>query len=185
MERWEEIRDECRAAADATSYSDVNTKSLTTKGEWRKVPLWSYGRRYEEHLKQCPVTDEVLKKLPLCNALGSAYFSIVSGGSDIKPHFGPTNARLRYHLGLDVPKVDAYIAIADGMYRWAEGRVIAFDDSYIHAVRHSEGDARRILIVDVYHPELTREERQVLEELEGVHRQFFAAGGVGLEQLPH
>lgn len=170
---WREIREEFRSSMAELASSDVNTRGLTLKGAWRKVPLWSHNKAHEEHLARCPRTAAVLAGLPLCRALGMSYFSEISGGTDVKAHFGPTNARVRYHLGLDVPEGDVYLAIADGMYKWSEGNVVAFDDSYIHAVRHQEGASRGVLIVDVYHPELTMDERQLLEDLESVHQSFF------------
>lgn len=171
---WKEIREEFRASIAELASSDVNTRSLTSHGAWRKVPLWSHGIAHEEHLARCPRTAAVLAELPLCRALGMAYFSEIAGGTDVKAHFGPTNARLRYHLGLDVPEGgQPYLAVADGRYQWSEGKVLAFDDGYIHAVRHGEGPPRGVLIVDIYHPELTLEERQLLEDLEAVHRSFF------------
>lgn len=173
---WEGIREEYVAVMADLAVADVNTKGLTLRGAWRKVPLYSHGLAHKENLARCPQTAAVLEGLPLCRALGMAYFSEMSGGTDVKAHFGPTNARVRYHLGLQVPEdSNVYLAIADGMYRWTEGKTLAFDDAYIHAVRHQEGAPRGVLIVDVYHPELTLEERRLLEDLEALHRSFFPA----------
>lgn len=180
---WEEIREEFRAAIAESASSDVNTKGLTSRGSWRKVPLYSHGKRHDEHLAHCPKTAAVLAGLPLCRALGMAYFSEMGSGTDVKAHFGPTNARVRYHLGLDIPEGNIYLAIGDGMYRWADGQTIAFDDAYIHAVKHEAEAPRGVLVVDVYHPELTPEERQLLEDLEAVHRGFFPAAYERV--LPH
>ena len=35
--------------------------------------------------------------------MGSAYFSVLTPGARLRPHCGPTNIRLRVHIGLDVP----------------------------------------------------------------------------------
>lgn len=180
---WQDIREEFHVAMADLASADVNTRGLTTRGAWRKVPLWSHGKAHEEHLARCPRTAATLAGLPLCRALGMAYFSQISGGTDVKAHFGPTNARIRYHLGLDVPEGNVYLAVADGMYRWAEGQTLAFEDAYIHAVRHEAGAPRGVLVVDVYHPELTAEERRLLEDLEAVHRSFFPAAYERV--LPH
>mmetsp|Transcript_96834 Transcript_96834/g.307308 ORF Transcript_96834/g.307308 Transcript_96834/m.307308 type:complete len:114 (+) Transcript_96834:99-440(+) len=112
-----------------------------------------------------------------------AYFSQLAGGTAVRAHFGPTNARIRYHLGLDVPEGNVYLAVADGLYRWSEGRTLVFSDAFLHAVHHEENAARGVLVVDVYHPELTEDERRLLEDLEAVHRGFFPASYE--RTLPH
>ena len=41
-----------------------------------------------------------------------------------------------------------------------------FDDSFLHSVSHSgeeTDDFRAVLIVDIWHPDLTREERDILD----------------------
>eukprot|EP00933_Yihiella_yeosuensis_P081337 TRINITY_DN94928_c0_g1_i1.p1 TRINITY_DN94928_c0_g1~~TRINITY_DN94928_c0_g1_i1.p1 ORF type:complete len:283 (+),score=42.92 TRINITY_DN94928_c0_g1_i1:80-928(+) len=174
-ENWKDIRDEFRAVVAEEASADVNTKGLTATGSWQKVPLWSHGKPHEENLARCPVTAEVLSRLPLCKALGMAYFSQLAPGTAVKPHFGPTNARLRYHLGLDIPEGNVLLAVADGYYRWSEGRTLVFSDAFIHAVHHQEAQPRGVLVVDVYHPELKEDEIQLLEDLERVHRSFFPA----------
>eukprot|EP00930_Biecheleria_cincta_P053353 TRINITY_DN38798_c0_g1_i1.p1 TRINITY_DN38798_c0_g1~~TRINITY_DN38798_c0_g1_i1.p1 ORF type:complete len:279 (-),score=45.72 TRINITY_DN38798_c0_g1_i1:37-873(-) len=173
--RWEEIREECRAVMAQAASADVNTKGLTSTGSWQKVPLWSHGQAHEENLARCPATAETLSKLPLCRALGMAYFSQLAPGTAVRPHFGPTNARLRYHLGLDVPEGNVMLAVADGYYRWVEGKTLVFNDAYIHAVHHHEAEPRAVLVVDIYHPELDQAERELLEDLERVHRAYFPA----------
>lgn len=48
--------------------------------------------------------------------------------------------------------------------RWQAGQCLVFDDSFEHAVHI--GDAPRlVLIVDVFHPHLTRNERQLIRTL--------------------
>lgn len=172
---WKEIRQEFHAAMEVAASADVNTRGLTTQGSWQKVPLYSHGQPHEENLARCPTTAATLSPLPLCRALGMAYFSKMAGGSVVRPHFGPTNARVRYHLGLDVPDGNIYLAVEDGLYRWSEGRTLVFSDAYLHAVHHQEEEARGVLVVDVYHPELTLPERRLLEDLERLHRMHFPA----------
>lgn len=42
---------------------------------------------------------------------------------------------------------------------WKEGKVLIFDDSFEHEVWHNGTNVRLVLIVDVWHPDLTEEER--------------------------
>lgn len=45
---------------------------------------------------------------------------------------------------------------------WREGEIIIFDDSFEHEVWHNGTESRIVLIVDVWHPELTDNERLTL-----------------------
>ena len=45
---------------------------------------------------------------------------------------------------------------------WTEGKFIVFDDSFEHEVWHEGESFRLVLIVDIWHPELTARERATL-----------------------
>lgn len=45
---------------------------------------------------------------------------------------------------------------------WKEGKFIVFDDSFEHEVWHDGTEPRLVLIVDVWHPELTEEQKRTL-----------------------
>lgn len=47
---------------------------------------------------------------------------------------------------------------------WRAGECLVFDDSFEHAV-HIGAAPRLVLIVDVFHPHLTRHERQLIRAL--------------------
>lgn len=73
-------------------------------------------------------------------SLGSAYFSLLRPHTRLAAHCGPTNARLRAHLGLVVPPGDCEIIVGGEARCWAEGKVLGralglpsiavFDDSF-------------------------------------------------------
>ena len=57
-------------------------------------------------------------------------------GTHLRPHTGPKNQRLTLHLGLTVPLGPTIRVGAPGEVReWEEGKVLAFDDSFVHEVR--------------------------------------------------
>ena len=73
---------------------------------------------------------------------GSAYFSLLSPRARLLPHCGPTNVRLRVHLGLRVPSSTASEERGGGAHRagvWAGGGRVA-DESR----RRSHGDRTEI-----------------------------------------
>ncbi len=58
-------------------------------------------------------------------------------GTHLRLHAGPKNLRLTLHLGLTVPLGPTIrVGTLPGEVReWEEGKVIAFDDSFVHEVR--------------------------------------------------
>uniref|UniRef100_A0A803TMV8 Aspartyl/asparaginy/proline hydroxylase domain-containing protein n=1 Tax=Anolis carolinensis TaxID=28377 RepID=A0A803TMV8_ANOCA len=75
--------------------------------------------------------------------------------------YRPTNCRLRMHLGLVIPKVGCRIRCPQCRF-WEEGKVVIFDDSFEHEVWQDAQSYRLIFIVDVWHPELTPQQRLTL-----------------------
>ena len=92
--------------------------------------------------------------------LGSAYFSFMRPGTLLKAHCGPTNARLRCHLGLFVPG-DCRLRVGEESREWREGELLVFDDSFEHEARVEGTEPRLVLIVDVWHPELDTHEKRM------------------------
>ena len=84
---------------------------------------------------------------------GAHFFSRLVAGSHIGAHCGPSNLRLRVHLGLLVPE-GTRIRVGDEVRAWREGECLVFDDSYEHEVWHDGAGDRIVLICDMWHPDL-------------------------------
>jgi aspartate beta-hydroxylase len=93
-----------------------------------------------------------------------ALFSALSPNTHVVEHYGPTNKKLRLFFPLIVPDVSPQSTAStscwlqvDGQRRYLrEGEAILFDDSYLHeAANESPSDPRIVLIMDVWHPDLT------------------------------
>ena len=62
-------------------------------------------------------------------------FSVMEAGTHVRAHTGPTNCRLRAHLGLQAPDGGvAQLRVGDVAKSWADGQVLVFDDSFEHEV---------------------------------------------------
>jgi aspartyl/asparaginyl beta-hydroxylase (cupin superfamily) len=85
----------------------------------------------------------------------------------IEPHTGPTNMRLRCHLGINIPAGDCGLKVGGETRHWQEGRCLVFDDALRHESWNDTDQPRIVLIVDVWHPDLTPSE---ITYLEGLHR---------------
>ncbi|XP_043545242.1 aspartyl/asparaginyl beta-hydroxylase isoform X5 [Chiloscyllium plagiosum] len=170
-------------------------ENLREKGDWSQFTLWQQGRRSEKSCKQVPKTCALFEKFPestgckrgqlkmelrmlLCklSLLHRLYYTITSPRDSIKysvmhpgthvwPHTGPTNCRLRMHLGLVIPKQGCAIRCANETREWKEGKVIIFDDSFEHEVWQDANSYRLIFIVDVWHPELAPQQRRSLSPI--------------------
>uniref|UniRef100_A0A7M4FI84 Aspartate beta-hydroxylase n=1 Tax=Crocodylus porosus TaxID=8502 RepID=A0A7M4FI84_CROPO len=162
---WKLIRDEGLAVMDRRkSLFLPEDENLREKGDWSQFTLWQQGRKNENACKGVPKTCALLEKYPEATGCrrGQIKYSIMHPGTHVWPHTGPTNCRLRMHLGLVIPKEGCKIRCAQENRTWEEGKVLIFDDSFEHEVWQDAEDYRLIFIVDVWHPELTPQQRRTL-----------------------
>ena len=88
-------------------------------------------------------------------------YSVMQPGVHVWPHCGPTNCRIRAHLGLVIPE-GPRIRVADDSRTWSLGEWIVFDDSFEHEVWHDGPSFRLVLILDIWHPDLTVRQKTTL-----------------------
>ena len=124
---------------------------------------------------------------------GNAFISKIQPNTKISPHCGPTNLRHRLQLPLWVSsslerhnsnkrvnaraadkntvnknEIKTGLVVADQLITWTEGVPFVFDDSLVHSVdyTHTTSSSERVvLIVDLWHPDLSARERDVLCQL--------------------
>ncbi|XP_062935499.1 aspartyl/asparaginyl beta-hydroxylase isoform X4 [Cynocephalus volans] len=159
---WKLIRDEGLAVMDrAKGLFLPEDENLREKGDWSQFTLWQQGRKNENACKGAPKTCTLLEKFPETTGCrrGQIKYSVMHPGTHVWPHTGPTNCRLRMHLGLVIPREGCKIRCANETKTWEEGKVLIFDDSFEHEVWQDASSFRLIFIVDVWHPELTPQQR--------------------------
>ncbi|WP_446744553.1 aspartyl/asparaginyl beta-hydroxylase domain-containing protein [Silvibacterium acidisoli] len=137
-------------------YHELDTDLIYSSGRYHRSSRWNVFMLYcydslpEANRELCPRTCEAIAKIPHLN---QAFFSILDPGKSIPAHTGPTQAYLRYHLGLVVPENNApSIRIRDEFYTWKEGESVLFDDSLDHEVINKSDGIRAVLILDVMRP---------------------------------
>jgi len=167
---WEEIREEGLAAL-ALGPKDgfrPEAENLQDTGDWKQYELFSRGRKITANCVKTPRTCELVaafEPAAKCKR-GQVKFSVMYPGTHVHAHTGPTNCRLRAHLGLQVPpEGDVVMRVEEQEQRWTEGKVFVFDDSFEHEVWHRAETPRLVLIVDVWHPDLSPEERTSLSAI--------------------
>lgn len=139
-------------------------QGLADAGQWNVYYLYYSGRKAKDNCRRCPQTTQLINSISGVSNSGLAYFSVLSGGTHIAPHCGPLNTRLRCHLGLVVPE-ECHIRVGTETRSWEEGKCLIFDDSFEHEVWNSSHKLRAVLIIDVWHPDLTAAESWALEQI--------------------
>ncbi|XP_065226615.1 aspartyl/asparaginyl beta-hydroxylase isoform X2 [Planococcus citri] len=164
---WEKIRDEVKKIMMKEKHKTFKDEAeqLREKGEWKQLEIFSRGVE-KSTCKKLPVTCGLIRGfVPAAGCRrGQVKFSIMEPGTHVWPHCGPTNCRLRAHLGLIVPK-NVTIRVAEETRSWREGEVLLFDDSFEHEIWHNGTSSRLILIVDVWHPNLSEDKRKTLSAI--------------------
>ncbi|XP_023182254.1 aspartyl/asparaginyl beta-hydroxylase-like isoform X11 [Xiphophorus maculatus] len=165
---WKTIRDEALAVMDRSRGRFLpEEENLREKGEWGQYTLWQQGKRVGNACQGVPKTCALMERFPEATGCkrGQIKFSVMQPGTHVWPHTGPTNCRLRMHLGLVIPAPGCRIRCTDQTREWEEGKVLIFDDSFEHEVWQEADSYRLIFIVDVWHPELSQYQRQTLSPI--------------------
>ena len=133
------------------------------RGEWGQFTLFARGKKDDKSCKLTPNTCALIEAFPDASGCkrGQVKFSVMQPGTYVWPHTGPTNCRLRLHLGLEIPEGVA-IRVATETRTWEEGKFLVFDDSFEHEVWHNGTRSRLVLIMDVWHPDLPPARRKAL-----------------------
>lgn len=161
---FEEIRAELLALTD--NRFNPESERIGRTGDWDVAFLYERGRRHDETCAACPVTTRGIETRQTIRTMaGLIYVSRMRAHTHIDAHRGPTNLRLRCHLGIDVPDGDCAIRVGDATREWTEGRCLVFDDYFEHEAWNHTDEDRLVLIVDLWHPGLSDTEVMLLEGL--------------------
>lgn len=140
-------------------------KNTTPDGEWLVYHLFNQGEKVTRNCNLCPYTVQVIESIePFIRgcSFGNALFSVIRPRTHITEHYGPTNCRIRCHVPLFVPK-GCCLRVNGEEKKWKENELLLFDDSFLHEAwnRGVDGD-RVVLMLDLWHPELTCFEREAI-----------------------
>ena len=169
------IRAEARAMLDANSRfvpyiqrepnrPAFNERGLLDNPDWGAFFLIKDGVTVEANAALCPRTFAAISEIPLCrieHRTPSVLFSLLRPRARIPPHHGFTNARLIGHLPLIVPP-HCGLRVGNETRSWSEGELVLFDDSIEHEAWNSSSEPRIVMIFDVWRPELSAQERDLV-----------------------
>jgi aspartate beta-hydroxylase len=146
-----------------------NLRGLDHAPSWNGYYFYRHGERRTENCDRCPRTAAALDALPLCKVREhgpEVLFSVFTPGTHLLPHRGVTNTRVVAHLPLMVPD-NCALVVGGEEHRWQEGRVVVFDDTYVHEAWNRSAKTRVVLIFAVWSPYLSEVERQAVGILIG------------------
>ena len=131
---------------------DLMNRVAVLDNHWRVIHIKNpsnetQNSNYTAESEYFPETVSVLENCGIDFIL--AKFSAIVPGTHIRPHTGPSNDRLRVHLGL-VHTGGARIRVGNEWRAWEEGKVMIFDSSWEHEVYHDGPDLRVVLIADIW-----------------------------------
>ncbi|XP_070134664.1 aspartyl/asparaginyl beta-hydroxylase isoform X2 [Drosophila bipectinata] len=162
---WRTIRDEALEVMGKTGLFADETELLRDKGVWQQFELFSQGLRMGANCQKTPKTCALVQQFPESSGCrrGQVKFSVMKANTHVWPHCGPTNCRLRAHLTLVAPEPEkTVLRVAEQERTWREGELFIFDDSFEHEVWHNGSLPRLVLILDMWHPELSAHQRRSL-----------------------
>lgn len=115
---YHQIKEEGLAVLNQKGFFKDESENLRDVGDWKQFELYARGVKHAENCKKCPLTCKIIDSEPdvkTCRR-GQVKFSVMHPGTHVWPHCGPTNCRLRIHLGLKVPP-KTYIRVGEEIRR--------------------------------------------------------------------
>ena len=150
-------------------HGNVGTTSeaapLTDSRGWTAMYLYCQGVRDEDVCRRFPRAAAMAEKTPLATVNGvplEAFYSILQPGGHIVPHFGVSNHWLTVHLPLIAPG-NGIMRAGPVSRMWHEGECLIFDDSFDHEAINASDKIRIVLILGVWHPDLSEAERAAID----------------------
>ena len=156
---------------------------LNHSPRWSAFHMYKMGERIEANAGRCPRTMALLKEAPQPAMPGrtpSAMFSLLKPRTRIPPHNGVTNARLVVHVPLIVPEKCGF-RVGNEVREWVPGKAWVFDDTIEHEAWNDSDKLRVVLIFDIWHPQLSAAERDLVRAFFGGLNAF--SGGAGRFEL--
>jgi aspartate beta-hydroxylase len=131
---------------------------------WKTLVLMDRGRWDPINVNLFPVTAQAVHDAGVPAV--EVFFASLQPNSNIKPHSDFTNFVLTSHLGVDIPysgENKCRLQIGDTTRQWINGEVMVFDTSLMHDAVNESDKTRYILMMRIWHPELTPIERKALQ----------------------
>jgi hypothetical protein len=176
-DQWEDLRDEAVTALEtqqdrrrpyvrAEDPAEPGFASLHGSSRWDSLHLYRAGEPAPDPVRAAtPLIDAAVRSLDLTRLNGvpmEVFLSVLAAGTAIPPHHGLANTRLTVHLPLRLAG-DCGLRVGGETRQAVPGRLLAFDDSFLHEAWNRSGEPRVHLILEAWRPDLSAAERHALE----------------------
>lgn len=134
------------------------------RGMWNVLYLYLNHKQFTDNCERFPATMRAISDV-FPRHYSHAFFSALTPGSHIVKHYGPSNRMLRVWLplcGLEGFR----LRVGDTFVEPKAGEAFAWDHSYEHEAWHDGEETRIVLIVDIWHPDLSDDEVKFLRTLQ-------------------
>jgi hypothetical protein len=152
-------------------------KELNNNRQWTAIHLLKNGWPVEVNARHCPRTMEAISKMDQPQVPGAspvAMFSLLAPGTHIPPHMGVANTRLVCHLPIIVPP-NCGFRCGETIREWKVGEAFVFDDTIEHEAWNNSEELRVVLILDIWAPALSANERRAVAGVIGATNANFVA----------
>jgi len=150
---------------------------LNHSPRWNSLHLWKSHERFDEICRRCPRTVGAVTKLPqitIENFAPTVLFSVLAPHTRIPAHSSVSNCRLVVHLPLIIPGKCAF-RVGNITREWKEGESWVFDDTINHEAWNDSDDYRVILMIDIWNPLLTEQEKRLIPVILNGRNAYYAA----------
>ncbi len=150
-------------------------RELNQSRRWSALFLFKDGQRHEANIARCPKTIAALEAAPIVRIPHrgpTSLFSLLEPKTRIPPHTGTTNIRLTVHLPLIVPPQCGF-RVGTQRREWHPGTALIFDDTIEHEAWNDSDEDRVILIFDIWNPQLTPAEQDLMAVATAAIAEFY------------
>jgi hypothetical protein len=150
-------KDQESAAQDNATPTTSKPVTGTDSGAWHVCYLDLHNVDCTAAQSLLPLTASIIKSIP--RGYGHCLVSAMAAHTHITTHTGPTNRKLRLQFPLTVPTGSTCrLRAGNHTHVLEEGKPFVFDDSFQHEAWNDSDEPRIVLIVDIWHPDLTHDE---------------------------
>lgn len=146
-------------------WASALTEDASSYGEgWKTLVLMDRGRWDPVNANLFPKTAQAIYASGV--AATEIFFACMEGPSSIKKHSDFTNFVLTSHLALDIPysgENKCRLTVGNETRQWIDGKSYIFDTSLLHDAENDSDQMRYILMMRLWHPDLTSVEKEALQ----------------------
>lgn len=158
----------------------VSDEWVTLSENWNSMHLMR-GGVLTKHGESLPDNIKLLFDSPLIAHCpphaAEVVLSILQPKTKIPSHYGISNIKWTLHIPIEINE-KSYLEVAGQKQYWHEKtEALLFDDSFIHSAQNGANTPRAVLIIDLWNPHLSSQERDDIKALMRVYGEWSKSYG--------